>query len=129
MGKQKKNKGGGGAKKKSKKGGRSFKPSGSNYRGKNAGLPGETAKVDNPFEIRMHRSKHDNLGRRARHEKGLPGVSRSKAIEKVRNECVKLTDNIKLTASYLIVLFFNCCTFIVIDELLCCFLCSVETPY
>lgn len=75
---KKKNKGAGGTKKKAKVGKmRSFnRPSG----------PGSDPSMnvkENPFEIRVNRSKHDNLGRRARHEKGLPGVSRSKAIEKV----------------------------------------------
>lgn len=38
----------------------------------------------NPFEVRVNRKKHDVLGqRREKGERGLPGVSRSRAIEKV----------------------------------------------
>ena len=38
----------------------------------------------NPFEVRVNRKKHDVLGqRREKGERGLPGVSRSHAIEKV----------------------------------------------
>lgn len=38
---------------------------------------------NNPFEIRTNRKKHDILGRKLKHERGLPGISRSKAIKKV----------------------------------------------
>ena len=37
----------------------------------------------NPFEIRINRQKHPILGRKRKHEKGNPGIARSKAIEKV----------------------------------------------
>ena len=38
----------------------------------------------NPFEVRINRKKREVLGqRRDRSERGLPGVSRSRAIEKV----------------------------------------------
>ena len=37
----------------------------------------------NPFEIHTNRRKHDILGRNLKHDKGLPGISRSKAIKKV----------------------------------------------
>ncbi|XP_015758520.1 PREDICTED: nucleolar protein 14-like [Acropora digitifera] len=37
---------------------------------------------NNPFEIRTNRKKHDILGRKLKHERGLPGISRSKAIKK-----------------------------------------------
>ena len=37
----------------------------------------------NPFEIHTNKRKHDILGRRIKHERGTPGVSRSKAIKKV----------------------------------------------
>jgi hypothetical protein len=40
--------------------------------------------VDNPFEVRMNKRKHDNLGKRGRNEQGVPGISRSRAFEKVR---------------------------------------------
>lgn len=38
---------------------------------------------NNPFEIHTNRRKHDILGRSLKHDKGLPGISRSKAIKKV----------------------------------------------
>ncbi len=41
------------------------------------------APLDNPFELRVNKSKHDNLGRRGRNEQGVPGVSRGRAVEKV----------------------------------------------
>ncbi|XP_029197418.2 nucleolar protein 14-like [Acropora millepora] len=37
---------------------------------------------NNPFEIHTNRKKHDILGRKVKHERGLPGISRSKAIKK-----------------------------------------------
>ncbi|KAK2572628.1 Nucleolar protein 14 [Acropora cervicornis] len=37
---------------------------------------------NNPFEIHTNRKKHDILGRKLKHERGLPGISRSKAIKK-----------------------------------------------
>lgn len=81
MAKTKKNKGGGGTRKKSKsKKTRGFKKPGVALGGMGTQ---EKPKVENPFEIRMSRSKHDNLGKRARHERGAPGISRSKAIDKV----------------------------------------------
>ncbi|ODM91142.1 Nucleolar protein 14, partial [Orchesella cincta] len=79
---KKKNKGGGGTRNKAKAAKkRSFKPAASGE--------ATNVKVENPFEIRMHRSKHDNLGRRQRHERGVPGVSRSKAFEKRRETLLK----------------------------------------
>eukprot|EP00794_Sanderia_malayensis_P005526 gene5526-6211_t len=36
----------------------------------------------NPFEIRINKEKHSILGRKSKHDKGLPGLSRSKAITK-----------------------------------------------
>ena len=41
----------------------------------------------NPFEVRVNRKKHDVLGQRGKNDKGLPGISRSKAIQKVRILC------------------------------------------
>lgn len=39
---------------------------------------------NNPFEVKINRKKFDVLGRKSKHDVGLPGVSRSKAINKVR---------------------------------------------
>ncbi|CAN8005890.1 unnamed protein product [Ixodes hexagonus] len=39
----------------------------------------------NPFEIKVNKQRHDVLGRRSKNDRGLPGVSRNKAIKK-RNE-------------------------------------------
>lgn len=39
---------------------------------------------NNPFEVKINRKKFDVLGRKSKHDVGLPGVSRSKAITKVR---------------------------------------------
>lgn len=38
---------------------------------------------NNPFEVKINRKKFDVLGRKSKHDVGLPGVSRSKAITKV----------------------------------------------
>lgn len=47
--------------------------------------PGLTAESINPFELRVNKRKHHVLGQRgARGERGMPGVSRAKAIEKVK---------------------------------------------
>lgn len=41
----------------------------------------------NPFEIRVNKKKQDVLGQKmSRGERGMPGVSRSRAIEKVSLE-------------------------------------------
>ena len=37
----------------------------------------------NPFEVRVNRRKHDVLGQKIKSGRGLPGVSRSRAIQKV----------------------------------------------
>lgn len=39
---------------------------------------------NNPFEVRVNRKKHDVLGQRIRSGRGLPGVARSRAVQKVR---------------------------------------------
>jgi len=39
---------------------------------------------NNPFEIHTNKRKYDILGRKLKHDRGLPGISRSKAIRKVR---------------------------------------------
>ena len=43
----------------------------------------------NPFEVRVNRKKHHVLGQRSKSDRGLPGVSRSKAILKVMRAPVK----------------------------------------
>lgn len=46
--------------------------------------PTEKARDVNPFELKVNRQKHEVLGRKlAKTDKGMPGVSRSKAIKKV----------------------------------------------
>lgn len=40
---------------------------------------------NNPFEVKINRKKFDVLGRKSKHDVGLPGVSRSKAVNKVRH--------------------------------------------
>ena len=37
----------------------------------------------NPFEVRVNRKKHDILGQKTKSDRGLPGISRSKAVKKV----------------------------------------------
>lgn len=39
--------------------------------------------VTNPFEVRVNRKKYDVLGQKRKSDTGLPGISRSKAIQKV----------------------------------------------
>ena len=46
--------------------------------------PSRESKV-NPFEVRVNRKKYDILGQKSKSDRGLPGVSRSKAIQKVVN--------------------------------------------
>ena len=41
---------------------------------------------NNPFEVRVNRKKHDVLGQKLKSGRGLPGVSRSRAIQKVREK-------------------------------------------
>lgn len=38
----------------------------------------------NPFEVKVNKQKFHILGRKTKHDVGLPGVSRSKAHKKVR---------------------------------------------
>ena len=49
----------------------------------------------NPFEVRVNRRKHDVLGQRIRSGRGLPGVARSRAVQKVlyirRSLCLTLS--------------------------------------
>ena len=37
----------------------------------------------NPFEIRVNRLKHEVIGQKIKTDRGMPGISRSKANEKV----------------------------------------------
>lgn len=39
----------------------------------------------NPFEVKVNRQKFPVLGRSARHDVGQPGLSRARAIQKVRS--------------------------------------------
>ena len=44
----------------------------------------------NPFEVKLNRQKHHVLGRKiSKHDKGKPGVSRSRAINKVSSQPFK----------------------------------------
>lgn len=45
---------------------------------------------NNPFEVKINRKKFDVLGRKSKHDVGLPGVSRSKAINKVSGNLMLL---------------------------------------
>lgn len=48
-----------------------------------AGASGGPAKTNpNPFEVKVNRQKFQILGRKTRHDVGLPGVSRARAIRK-----------------------------------------------
>lgn len=38
----------------------------------------------NPFEVHINREKIKVLGKKSKHDRGLPGVSRGKAIQKVK---------------------------------------------
>ncbi|XP_055731140.1 nucleolar protein 14 [Salvelinus fontinalis] len=44
---------------------------------------------NNPFEVKINRKKFDILGRKSKHDVGLPGVSRSKAIKKRKETLLK----------------------------------------
>lgn len=37
----------------------------------------------NPFEVHINKQKHNVLGQKLKNDRGLPGVSRAKAIKKV----------------------------------------------
>ena len=51
----------------------------------NAGTIGNKVKQpkENPFEVRVNKRRYDILGRKIKHEKGNPGVSRSRGLKKV----------------------------------------------
>ncbi|XP_032348784.1 nucleolar protein 14 [Camelus ferus] len=56
-------------------------------RGKAPGAPagargGRTRPNPNPFEVKVNRQKFQILGRKTRHDVGLPGVSRARALQK-----------------------------------------------
>ena len=38
---------------------------------------------ENPFEVRINKRRYDILGRKMKHGKGKPGVSRSRGLKKV----------------------------------------------
>ncbi|XP_056289220.1 nucleolar protein 14 [Pseudoliparis swirei] len=44
---------------------------------------------NNPFEVKINRKKFEVLGRKTKHDVGLPGVSRSKAINKRKETLLK----------------------------------------
>jgi len=45
----------------------------------------EKTREVNPFELKVNRQKHEVLGRKvSKTDKGMPGMSRSKAIRKVQ---------------------------------------------
>ncbi|MGH0182658.1 UNVERIFIED_CONTAM: hypothetical protein FKN15_010350 [Acipenser sinensis] len=44
---------------------------------------------NNPFEVKINRQKFEILGRKSKHDIGLPGVSRSKAIKKRKETLLK----------------------------------------
>ena len=50
---------------------------------KNKANPKGKEKKFNPFEVHTNRVKHEVLGRSTKHEKGLPGVARSRANQQV----------------------------------------------
>ncbi|XP_030046994.1 LOW QUALITY PROTEIN: nucleolar protein 14 [Microcaecilia unicolor] len=53
---------------------------GSRRRGASTGIP--EAIRSNPFEVKVNRQKFHVLGKKRKHEVGLPGVSRSRAVRK-----------------------------------------------
>lgn len=45
----------------------------------------EAPNTVNPFEVKINHQKHNVLGRKiSKHDKGMPGLSRSKATKRVR---------------------------------------------
>ena len=59
----------------------------------------------NPFEVRVNRKKHHVLGQRSKSDRGLPGVSRSKAILKVMCAPVKALLTMYFFNVYLFLIF------------------------
>ena len=62
----------------------------------------------NPFEVRVNRKKHHVLGQRSKSDRGLPGVSRSKAILKVKSTIRNtfLNMDFRHLLSFFVVLYF-----------------------
>ncbi|XP_040275114.1 nucleolar protein 14 [Bufo bufo] len=59
-----------------------------------AGAPGRVGKArsevrDNPFEVKINKQKFSVLGRKTKHDVGLPGVSKSKALKKRKDTLLK----------------------------------------
>lgn len=56
------------------------------HKGKSGGI-GTRTKVkpakENPFEVRINKRRYDILGRKSKHEKGNPAISRSRGLKKV----------------------------------------------
>ncbi|KAM4810152.1 nucleolar protein 14 [Rhinophrynus dorsalis] len=67
--------------------------------GKRQGKPSVSARVvskkartelrDNPFEVKINKQKFTVLGRKTKHDVGLPGVSKSKALKKRKETLLK----------------------------------------
>ncbi|KAK3603036.1 hypothetical protein CHS0354_037784 [Potamilus streckersoni] len=54
----------------------------------------ETPKTVNPFEVKINHQKHDVLGRKiSKHDKGMPGLSRSKATKKRKETLLQEYEN------------------------------------
>lgn len=56
----------------------------------------------NPFEIKVNRQKQKVMGRKvSKHDRGMPGLSRSKGIQKVRflSMCTSCLVNISMVPS------------------------------
>lgn len=50
-------------------------------------------KKPNPFEVHINRVKHDVVGRKSKFDRGLPGVSRAKAVKKVGRISFQVSPN------------------------------------
>ncbi|KAG0428433.1 hypothetical protein HPB47_024593 [Ixodes persulcatus] len=59
--------------------------SGKSFSKASAKVSSKVPERTNPFEVKVNKQRHDVLGRKSKNDRGLPGVSRSKAIKK-RNE-------------------------------------------
>ncbi|CAN8012088.1 unnamed protein product [Ixodes pacificus] len=59
--------------------------SGKSFSKASAKVSNKAPERTNPFEVKVNKQRHDVLGRKSKNDRGLPGVSRSKAIKK-RNE-------------------------------------------
>ena len=45
----------------------------------------KSSEPSNPFEIHLNKRKYDIIGRKHKHERGLPGISRSRATKQVKS--------------------------------------------